>query len=504
MAATPMANAPLGRTGPLVDPRVPAGFGPPGAPPPFGQDGYAVQPSQDGGQLAGIVLGAPEAEAGQAAPLQAHIFPGAHPFSQYPGVADPSVDALETSGKTKKKGGRGCAVFLLVSGLILLLGAGGAFAYFVWLAPKLGRGVTASVVRDASGAEEIAVEVAGAAAGTKVRLAGQERVVTGGRARFPMPATQLRIGENQLSLEVLRPNKAAKTHRVQLVVDYRVRADLAALAATPPGYDVVVDAAPGTRVQVDGRAVTLDAAGHGTQRVVLSAVPGSQDGTAALVHTLRYRIEPNGGAPSDGVLTTQIPRTTLTVDRPGPETITDRPEIVVAGATEDGATVTIDGAAVAVQAGRFSHPRPLGAGEASISVRATAPGKAPSVTALRVRRVADLEAEARAFPADAEVTYARLAVNPNLYRGRRAAFQGLVYNMRVEQGQTIIQLLVRDCPQGQRCALWVVFHGDTDATVGTQVRVLGSVAGEQTFRTPQGAQVTVPRLDAALVLAVRS
>jgi hypothetical protein len=70
----------------------------------------------------------------------------------------------------------------------------------------------------------------------------------------------------------------------------------------------------------------------------------------------------------------------------------------------------------------------------------------------------------------------------------------------VSEGRTVLQMLARDCPSGQRCPLWVTYPAATDITADQWVRVLGTVAGEQQFRSESNRVLTVPRVDAVFVL----
>jgi uncharacterized membrane protein YcgQ (UPF0703/DUF1980 family) len=98
------------------------------------------------------------------------------------------------------------------------------------------------------------------------------------------------------------------------------------------------------------------------------------------------------------------------------------------------------------------------------------------------------------------MTYARIQQSPAVYRGRKVALEGRVYNVDVSGGRSVIQILVRDCARGQRCPLWVTYPQATEATVDSWVRVLGTVAGEQQFRSESDRIISVPRVDAELVL----
>jgi len=78
----------------------------------------------------------------------------------------------------------------------------------------------------------------------------------------------------------------------------------------------------------------------------------------------------------------------------------------------------------------------------------------------------------------------------------KVLFEGRVYNVSVQGGQSVIQILVRECPKGTRCSLWVTYPADTDATNNSWVRVLGTVQGQQQFRSENERIVTVPKVSA--------
>jgi hypothetical protein len=278
-------------------------------------------------------------------------------------------------------------------------------------------------------------------------------------------------------------------------VDFRVRADLTPLTSDPPGFDVVVDAMPGSQVTVAGRPLAIDANGHGVQRIPLPAPPAEG---GAIDHVAPWRIQPPGGAAAEGQLRTRIPATTMQIDRPGAQVVTDRDAIEIAGAVHPGAIVTIDGTAVPVTDSRFLYRFPLPA-PATYTPRVIA-RKAPATRTITIRRVADLAAEAASFRADASITWARIRQSPDTYRGQNVAFEGRVYNVDVQSGRSVLQILVRDCPRGERCPLWVEYPAATDATINDWVRVLGTGAGMQQFRAESERVIEVPRVDAVFVL----
>ena len=96
---------------------------------------------------------------------------------------------------------------------------------------------------------------------------------------------------------------------------------------------------------------------------------------------------------------------------------------------------------------------------------ATAEGKAPNIATVRVERVEELAVAAAGFEADASLSYAKIAQNPTIYTGQKAAFEGRVYNVAVEGGQSVLQVLARECPDGTRCPLWITYPASAEFTV---------------------------------------
>ncbi len=366
----------------------------------------------------------------------------------------------------------------------------------VLLALRLSSGpnLTVRVVRTGL-ADALEVQVPGSEPGAKVRFSGSEQLLVAGRAQFPLVSDSLNVGDNELAIDVVSKSGDVDGATVALRVDYRVRTDLAPLALAPPAIDVVVDAVPGSRVTLDGQPLALDGRGHAVKRYV---VPPQTGATYTL--SARYRIE-GTSAPVQGDASVSMPVTSMQIDKPGPRLVTDQTTVEIAGGLEPTATVHISGTPVPVNGGRFLHRVSVpNAGEYTFDVIARAPGKAPRQIPIQVRRVEDMSLAAASFEADKTLTYARIAPNPIIYRGQKVAFDGRVYNVEVQNGRSLLQLLVLDCPGAQRCPLWVEVAQATDATVDTWVRVLGTVSGEQQFRSKQGQVQNVPSVTAEYVL----
>src|SRR4029078_2550219 len=84
-------------------------------------------------------------------------------------------------------------------------------------------------------------------------------------------AKPLDIGKNELRVAVRRPGIGrAEEIALTVSIDYPVRGDLSPIAEDPPKVKVLVQAASNAVVVIDGRPVTLDAAGKGEHAVDVS------------------------------------------------------------------------------------------------------------------------------------------------------------------------------------------------------------------------------------------
>lgn len=409
-------------------------------------------------------------------------------------------DGAEAHPSSRRSGSAGRAalwVGVLFLGAVVAVGLV-AVGYLAMSSPG---GLSAEVVQSDAG-EVLELRLATAAAGTRFRFHGEEQPIVDGRARFLLTADHLRVGDNALTVEVLDPDGTTRREHITLTLAYRVRADLVALDRAPPSIDIVVEVPAGSEVTLEGEPLTIDAQGRGVRAFPLAAV----DDAGAVDMAVRYAItlpdsREGGGESAEGVVRTRIPFATLQLDRPGAAVVTESAEIEVAGAVHRAARVEIDGESVPVQNGRFVHQVPLPEARSyDIRILAREPGKAPRAHTVVVRRVDDLRAEAEGFEPDPDLDYARIQPNPAIYRGRKIALEGRIYNVTVQSGGSVLQLLVRDCPRGQRCPLWVQYPAASEASVNDWVRVLGTVAGEQQFRSESERVITVPRVDAEYVL----
>jgi hypothetical protein len=361
--------------------------------------------------------------------------------------------------------------------------------------------VTARIVLAEAG-ESLVFEVPRAPQGSRLRFGGQEQPLVAGRAQFPLAADSLRVGDNVVLADVVKPNGETTSARITLAVFYRIWVDTAALRADRSALDVVVTALPGTRVTLEGEEIKLDSQGRATRSFPLDV---AHDAKAGMIdHVVHYRMQPPAGETVVDELHTQLPVAMMQIDRPGREVVTDRGSIEIAGAVGRDTKVSVDGVNLLVKDQRFLYSQPLPKpGSYSPRVVASASGKAPVGVTLKIERVRDLAEAAREFVTDPSLTYAKLAPNPSIYRGQAIALEGRVYAFDARAGSSVIQMLTRPCPSSQRCSLWVVDPQAAEVAVDRWIRVLGVVEGEQQFRSEKNEVVTVPKIVARFILPAK-
>jgi len=408
--------------------------------------------------------------------------------------------AVETKERVRKKSvskkRRGPFPTLLVFGLGLAIVAALGYIYVQEKKPK----VRARVVSLGDG-EGMQFDVPGAPNGSKIRFGGQEQPLVAGRATFRLAADSLRVGKNVVPVDYIDPSGKAESAKIALDVDFRIRVDTSPLKTDPPSIDLIVNAHPGTVVSIDGEPLNLDDTGSAVRRLPIDAVSASSSGTIDKV--ISYRVQPPDGEAIVDKIHAKLPTATIQIDRPGAQAITDKDAIEIAGAVAPNSHVTVNDEEIPIRAARFvyrySLPKP---GVYKPRLVALEPGKAPQARTLVIKRVTDLVKEAESFEADPKLTFARISQNPSIYSGQKVDMVGRVYNVNVQEGQSVLQVLVRECPTGKRCSLWVTYAAATDVVVDSWIRVLGVIEGQQQFRSEKGQVVTVPKVAATFVLPV--
>jgi hypothetical protein len=361
--------------------------------------------------------------------------------------------------------------------------------------------VSARIMTGADG-ETLLFEVPDAREGSSIRFGGQEQPLVAGKATFALASDSLRVGENVVLADVVTPDGDTSSARIVLSVFYRIWVDTSNLRVDKPTVDVMVTAVPGTKVALEGQDVALDDQGRATKTYPIDIRKPGKGGV--IEHVVHYRMQPPSGEPVVDELHTRIAVAMMQIDRPGPDIVTDRESIEIAGAVGRETQVDIDGTAVPVKDGRFVYTLALPkAGDYKPRVTAKSTGKIPSASTLNIKRVRDLAQAAREFTFDKDLSYAKLAAAPTQYKGQAIAMEGRVYATVPRAGSSVIQMLARPCPSAQRCSVWVVDPQGTEVSVDKFVRVLGIVDGEQQFRSEKNEIVTVPKIIARFVLPAK-
>ena len=447
------------------------------------------------------VLGMPQAAAPPAQP------PGAVPAADVVGARPGPNDSLQVPGLAPRRRSGSRGVLLVLGALFALLMLAGMAGMGWWWWQGRSAGIEVALQRDEDGTS-IRIRVPGAPDGTKVRLRGHEAPVRQERATLPLP-DDLHAGDNELFVEVVRPEGTTRRQRVVLTLRFHIAADTSTLGKWPPRLTVVVTAPKDTKVWLDDRPVRVG--GKGRAEVALPVQPRAPEGPDTThEHAVRYRVELPGGEERTGVLRTKLPVASLVLDRPGAGLVTDASDVTVAGTVAEDSLVRFDDRPVTVREGRFETRWSLEGGatgedgarrHVAVLVVAAA-DRWPRRQSLEVLRVDDLSSYARRLARRAErLDYEDLRSEPEVHRGKRVAVEGYAYNVQqvVGGGRGAVQMLARPCRNETRCPLWVTVPTGTRARTGETLLVVGRAAGMQPFRTREGRQMTVPKVEAIVV-----
>jgi hypothetical protein len=377
------------------------------------------------------------------------------------------------------------AIVLVVGGLVIAM---------LWRgAPPL----TAKPELDADGREVLHLRCDGCEDGTVADLNGAKATFTKSEASLPL-VVPLHVGQNPLSVHVVRPGNREHTAKLTVPVLFRIRPDLSTLAAATPAISVRVEAAPGTDVRVDGKPVALDASGAGVYAVDIAAdVEGQSDQSRLVKKEIPYVVTPKGGAASSGVVTAQVNVVPLRLLTPTSHALIDTTSFIVSGQAVKGSTVTVNGQAVPVDAlGVFEQSVPAPAvGDVAVEIRASLSSYAPRTTHVTVKRVANLDAEAKLLEAAKPAGYDAVAGAVASKVGQPFIAEGEVIDSKIERHQTTILMSDRrGCAKGP-CVVSVVVGHDEPLARGDALRVYGRVMGGV-----QAKDATLPQIEADFVL----
>ena len=340
--------------------------------------------------------------------------------------------------------------------------------------------------------------------GTTVQAVGQSVSVVQGSAQITLPLDQMKLGVNDILLTYLEPGESPEQITFPIVLRHTIKDDLSGLAAEKPFFNVVFQIAPEIQLAVEGKPAQV-VSGTYTHKVLIETIAGMSDASAdVLMHKVPFQLIDAAGAVEQGEHVVAIPVTKLQIDRPAPNAEVISDSITCAGTVETGSVVMVNGLPAAVTAVGFNTLVPLAEmGNHTISVTARAPGKAPRTGTVKVTRVETFAPAIAEWSKDLDVDldYPTIGRDPNTHVGKKVKLNGRVVNINTEKGVTAFILYVgQGCPAKSKCAVYVVFKGETDAGLQSWVDVFGSVRGTRAVEMQNGVKIEVPAVDAAYVV----
>jgi hypothetical protein len=383
----------------------------------------------------------------------------------------------------------------LVAGVVAVVVAiAGVTAFLLLRSPPL----VAQPRLDAQGHEQLHLRCESCPDGTLAELYDARAKFQNMEADLAL-SNPLKVGNNPLTIHLDRPN-LGRDESVQVVVPvaFRIRADLADLAAPRPAITVRVEALAGTDVRIDGKPVSLDATGEGAYAIDISAeTDGPADETRLVDRLIPYAVTPRSGEVQSGKLTVRVGIAPLRIDAPATHAVVETASFRVAGRTVRGGTVTANGTALHMETdGTFAQAFDIAAiGDLPVELRATAPQLAPRTAHWVVKRVEHLSDEAKAREEQPQAGYDIITSDIKGAIGKSTIVEGDVVEVRTTTAQTVAVLDdARGCSHAP-CLVRVVYGGDARFKHGDALRAYGRVT-----RSVAYGSSTVPEVEADFVL----
>ena len=344
----------------------------------------------------------------------------------------------------------------------------------------------------------------GAPPGTSVQVAGRTASVSDGQARIVIPMSQIHLGTNDIDVAVSEPGSSPKQLSFPIVLRHSISDDFSGLVTEDPFVTAAFQIAPGVHLAVDGRPVQpLNNVYFHKIRLADVSKTGAGEGDFMMVK-LPFQLIDEAGAVEQGEHVIPVPLTKLRVDRPAPNAKVVSDSVTCSGTSEEGAQITVDGQSAGLTAAGFSTSVSLPViGAHDIEVTARAPGKAPRTEMLTVTRIVSLAPAVAEWSEDLDTSldYPTLGRDPNAAVGRKIKLNGRVVNISTEKGVTAFILYVGEgCPARSKCAVYVVFRGETEAGLQSWVDVYGIVRGTRSVEMQNGVKIDVPAVDAVFVV----
>jgi len=387
------------------------------------------------------------------------------------------------------------AFVLLGSGLVLLIAAA-AFA-LLWKGHKP---LSVSISADPSGKDRLDIVCEECPDGTRLSLGPSEAEFSGRKAYIALPEP-LPLGESHASFGVQKPGEEQSIVELTLPpVEYRIVPDISTLVGDQPKLTLKVAALLGSRVEIAGQSVALDASGQGESGIdVTPQLVGPASTITTIEQSIPFAITPPSGRLYEGQLAFKIGVTPLMLEAPGADTVTNLERFMLAGRTSKGAELWVAGTTIAVDdSGRFAQLMSIDSvGETRVTVRATGPGLAPRFASFRLQRVESLAAEASARRQKAR-PLAQLARNIADHVGSTVVVSGRIEEVRVDGHRTLVILQSEEGCQSRVCLSRLVYGGLRKLARGETVTAIGRLLGAVGAPGANGGEV--PEVDVSLLL----
>ncbi|MBW2276675.1 MAG: hypothetical protein JRF63_04230 [Deltaproteobacteria bacterium] len=403
----------------------------------------------------------------------------------------------------QKKGGGALIIVAIFAALVVLVG-GGVLLYLLVFRGG-GAELRPAVYPNPDGKSlTVALAFPGAPPGTTLQVQGRQVQVMGGQARFELPMDQLVLGENPVPVVYLEPGSAPENMTFPILMRHTVRDDLTGLGTQDPFFIVGFQVAPGIKLSVNGQPVQLAQNAYSHRVSLAQAMAAGPPTGDNLNHKLTFQLVDDTGQPAQGEHVVTIPVTKLQIDRPGKTAVVSFETVTCSGSTEDGAEVMVNGQPASVIARRFSSSVQLAeVGQHEVVVTARVLGKAPATRKIKVSRIDNFDQVLSEWSGDLDtkLDFPTLARDPAAQTNKKIKLSGRVVNINTEARATALLLYVGEgCPAGARCAVHVVFQGETDAGLQSLVDVYGIVRGTHDVDLRGGRKETMPAVKAEFIV----
>ncbi len=375
--------------------------------------------------------------------------------------------------KSKKSVPNRLAIAIAITAVVTAIGL--ALVIATW---RSGPALHGRALFDERGAPLVDIECGECSPQTMVTLNGRSALVQNGHAELPLDSAVSSLGEHPVSVGLEIPGHRRTLVDVPVSVAWTISADLSGLSHPTPVIGIVVDALPAVGVIVDGHSLVAQSGPRRYEINVSTELTGEVSRLTTLTRRVPYVISVPGAAPIRSTLEVTTDIVPLSIEAPGESITIEGSSFMLAGSTQPNGSISVEGRAITVDpSGRFAQLMNVSSvGNTTIIVRASAPGRAPRLAPIRVRRVQSLAEEALRFRARATTTYSALSENTEQKLGWSVALSGKVVEATADGFRAHLVLQVDEKPCSEPCLVSLVLGDKSKFGVGDRISAYGYVA----------------------------